>query len=246
MAVYASGEAPSMTQPVFPCSATRASVTMEVNENAAGAVVGQVTATDPDNDAVTYSVSGADAAGFSQVFDLNVGTGEISVQSDASPNYEEKRSYSIMVDATDGEDASGNAESPALIDDSVSVTIRVKNVDEAGSVSLTPATPAVGDEFKASLTDPDGKLLFIRAEWYKADTATGPFTLIGGNNTTCSSGFRGCYIPAAEDQGKFLKVVMTYYDGASGPRNSQGHLIISTRDLPGTAGPWRKSPPTPW
>ena len=38
---------------------------MEVNENAdADAVVGQTTAADPDNDSVTYSVSGADAAGF--------------------------------------------------------------------------------------------------------------------------------------------------------------------------------------
>ncbi len=227
MAVYASGDTPSITQPVFPCIDTAAPLTMEVNENAdADAVVGQTTAADPDNDSVTYSVSGADAAGFNQVFAMNATTGEITVKSGASPNYEVKRSYSITVNVTDGEDASGNAESPALTDDSVSVTIRVKNVDEAGTITLIPPTPAVGSVLNAVLTDPDGELRIVWVRWHKADTATGPFTLIGGNNSSCSS--QGCYAPAAADQGKFLKVSITYYDGASGPRSASGNLIISS------------------
>ena len=226
IAVYASGDTPSITQPVFPCIDTAAPLTMEVNENAAGAVVGQTTAADPDNDSVTYSVSGADAAGFNQVFAMNASTGGITVKSGASPNYEVKRSYSITVNVTDGEDASGNAESPALTDDSVSVTIRVKNVDEAGTITLMPPTPVVGSALNAVLTDPDGELRIIWVRWHKADFATGPFTLIGGNNSRCSS--RGCYAPAAADQGKVLKVSITYYDGASGPRNASGNLIISS------------------
>ena len=231
MAIYASGATPSITQPVFPCSGSTAALTMEVNENAAaGAVVGQVTAEDADNDAVTHSVSGADAAGFNEVFSINTGTGEITVKTGASPNYEEKRSYSITVDATDGEDASGNAQSPATTDASVSVTIRVNNVDEAGTITMTPATPAVGGEFQASLTDPDDRLLIVSMEWYRSDTAAGPFTSIGDNNRDCLSPSRSCIVPAAEDQGKFLKVVITYYDGASGPRNSRGNLIISSAD----------------
>ena len=72
IAVYASGDTPSITQPVFPCIDPAAPLTMEVNENEnAGAVVGQTTAADPDNDSVTYSVSGADAAGFNRVFAMN-------------------------------------------------------------------------------------------------------------------------------------------------------------------------------
>ena len=227
MAVSASGDTPSITQPVFPCSGSEAPLTMEVNENAAaGTVVGQVTATDPDNDAVTHSVSGADAAGFNQVFAMNASTGEITVKSGASPNHEVKSSYSITVNVTDGEDASGNAESPALTDDSVSVTIRVKNIDEAGTITLIPPTPAVGSVLNAVLTDPDGELRIIWVRWHKADTATGPFTLIGGNNSRCSS--QGCYAPEAADQGKFLKVSIIYYDGASGPRSASGNLIISS------------------
>ena len=227
IAVYASGDTPSITQPVFPCIDTAAPLTMEVNENAdAGAVVGQAAAADPDDDSLTHSVSGADAAGFNEVFSMNASTGEITVKSGASPNYEVKRSYSITVNVTDGEDASGNAESPALTDDSVSVTIRVKNIDEAGTITLIPPTPVVGSVLNAVLTDPDGELRIIWVRWHKADTATGPFTLIGGNNSRCSS--RGCYAPAAADQGKFLKVSITYYDGVSGPRNASGNLIISS------------------
>ena len=227
IAVYASGDTPSITQPVFPCIDTAAPLTMEVNENsAAGAVVGQAAAADPDDDSLTHSVSGADAAGFNQVFAMNASTGEITVKSGASPNYEVKRSYSITVNVTDGEDASGNAESPALTDDSVSVTIRVKNVDEAGTITLIPPAPAVGSVLNAVLTDPDGELRIIWVRWYRADTATGPFTLIGGNNSRCSS--QGCYAPSAADQGKFLKVSIIYYDGASGPRSASGNLIISS------------------
>ena len=123
MAVYASGDTPSITQPVFPCIDPAAPLTMEVNENAdadadAVAVVGQTTAADPDNDSVTVNV-------------------------------------------TDGEDASGNAESPALTDDSVPVTIRVKNIDEAGSITLIPPTPAVGSVLNAVLTDSDGELRVV-------------------------------------------------------------------------------------
>ena len=233
MGVYAMGPAPSMAPPVFSdrdCNGDADPLTLRVDENsAAGAVVGQAAAADPDDDSLTHSVSGADAAGFNQVFSMNASTGEITVKSGASPNYEVKRSYSITVSVTDGEDASGNAESPALTDDSVSVTIRVNNIDEAGTITLIPPTPAVGSVLDAVLTDPDGELRIIWVRWYRADTATGPFTLIGGNNGRCSA--QGCYAPSAADQGKFLKIEITYYDGASTPRSASGNLIIVSSNL---------------
>ena len=185
MAVYASGDAPSAAPPAFACTATAAPLTMEVNENAAtSTIVGTVSATDPDNDSLTYSVSGTDAAKFDGVFSMSSNTGEISVKPGASPNYEEERSYSISVNVTDGKDASVNAESPAVSDDSVAVTVRVVNIDEPGTITLSPQLPIVNNRLNASLTD----------------------------------------------QGSFLKVVMTYYDGASGPRDKYGHLIINSSD----------------
>ena len=185
MAVYASGDAPSAAPPAFACTATAAPLTMEVNENAAtSTIVGTMSATDPDNDSLTYSVSGTDAAKFDGVFSMSSNTGEISVKPGASPNYEEERSYSISVNVTDGKDASVNAESPAVTDDSVAVTVRVVNIDEPGTITLSPQLPIVNNRLNASLTD----------------------------------------------QGSFLKVVMTYYDGASGPRDKYGRLITNSSD----------------
>ena len=228
VAVYASGDSPATTGPVFPCGYA-APLTMEVDENvASGTAVGQVMATDPDGDAVTHSVSGTDAAAFNQVFSLNASTGAITVKTDASPNYEAKSSYSMTVDATDGEDASGDPESPAVADASVPVLVRVNNIDEPGTITLAPSPPAVGRVLEAELTDPDGEVRIVSVKWHKADAAAGPFTLIGGNNSECS--LQGCYTPAAADQDKFLKIAIVYYDGASGPRNSQGQLIISSSD----------------
>ena len=91
MAVYASGDTLSTTAPVFPCSYA-SPVTLEVNENAAeGTVVGRVMATDPDDDAVTYSVSGTDAAAFNQVFSLNSDTGAIAVKTRDCPEPRSRR-----------------------------------------------------------------------------------------------------------------------------------------------------------
>ena len=232
MAVYARGAPPSMAPPIFTdrdCNGVADPLTLRVDENTAGStVVGTVAATDPDDDSLTYSVSGADTAGFNQVFSLNVTTGGITVKSGASPNYEAKRSYSITVNVTDGKDPSGNTEDQAVTDDSVTVTVRVNNIDEPGTISLNPSTPAVDSVLNAVLTDPDGELRIVWVRWHKADTATGSFTLIGSNNSRCSA--QGCYAPSAEDQGKFLKVTIIYYDGASGPRNASGNLIISSSD----------------
>ena len=55
------------------------------------------------------------------MFNLNASTGEITVKSGANIDYESSvKSYSVTVSVTDGEDASGEAESPPTIDATVS------------------------------------------------------------------------------------------------------------------------------
>ena len=58
--------------------------------------------------------------------------------------------------------------------------------------------------------------------------AESPFDVFSASSSPSECSSQGCYAPTAADQGKYLKVVTTYYDGASGPRNSQGNLIISS------------------
>ena len=214
MAIYASGDSPSISSPAFPdsdCNGTIDSYEFSVNENAtANTVVGSVTARDLDGDSLAYSVGGTDAAGFKEVFDLDASTGEITVKSGASVDYESDSSYSITVSATDGEDASGAAESEATTDATVSVRIRVTNLDEPGTVTLSQATSRVGSALLATLDDPDGWVLLSAVQWSRADTADGPFTVLSFKYI--SSPRRASYTPEAADEGKFLKVTLFYID----------------------------------
>ena len=90
--------------------------TRTVAENtAAGMNIGDpVTATDPDNDTLTYSLSGTDAASF----DIGMSTGQLMTK--AALDYETKMSYMVTVTATDPDGES----------DSIEVTINVTNVEE--------------------------------------------------------------------------------------------------------------------
>ncbi|MYH24292.1 MAG: hypothetical protein F4156_03630, partial [Holophagales bacterium] len=113
-------------------------VTLTIAENNADeASVGTVAATDADGDTLTYSLaSGGDSASFTIVS----GTGEIKVASGTTLNHESKAEYSITARVTDGEDASGNTETTATIDDTITVTVSVTNVEEPPG---KPAAPSV-------------------------------------------------------------------------------------------------------
>ena len=87
--------------------------TFSVAENQTA--VGTVTATDADDDTLTYSLSGADAASFSIS-----ASGVITFNT--APDYETKTSYSISVSVSDGTNTTSQA-----------ITINVTDVDEGGA-----------------------------------------------------------------------------------------------------------------
>ena len=92
-------------------------VTRSVDENAPpGTNAGDpVTATDPDGDTPTYALSGTDTSSFT--ID---NTGQITVGSGTTLDYETKETYMVTVTATDRQDAT----------DTIDVTIMVTDVDE--------------------------------------------------------------------------------------------------------------------
>ena len=193
---------PTPTAPAFANDAE----TLTVAENAAsGTAVGTITATDADADTLTYSVGGTDAAAFNQVFSLDTGAGAITVKTGASPDFEGKASYSVTLRVTDGEDASGNAQGTPTIDDTVAVTINVTDVEEEGTISLSPATPAVGFNVTATVNDPDGGVTGSSWQWQKSSTETGTYGDING--ATSAS-----YTPVDDDEDEWLKVKATYTD----------------------------------
>ena len=115
-----------------PAFADDVDTTLSVPENsAAGTSVGSaVTATDPDDDALTYTLSGTDAASF----DIGSSTGQITTRADVTYDYESKSSYSLTVEASDGK-----------LSDSVAVTVSLTDVTETtgddGSDEEETATP---------------------------------------------------------------------------------------------------------
>ena len=98
--------------------------TVTISEHAApGTTVLNHATIDLDNDVLTYSVSGTDAAVFAEAFRQHTGLGYISVKNGTNLDYETKASYSIKVNVTDSKDADDNDDT--TIDDSFDVTINV-------------------------------------------------------------------------------------------------------------------------
>ena len=206
-------------------------IALAIDENsAAGTNVGTVRATDEDDDPLTHSVGGSDSLIFASTFDYDTSTGAITLQTGAAVDHETKASYSITVSVTDGEDATGVAETPATTDDTVVVTINVTNIEEPGSVSLPTSQPQLGVSLTPTLTDPDGGITGQTWQWSRGDTAGGPFTNISGAASAS-------YTPVQADVGKYLNVRVTYTDaqgsGKSADKTADNAVVaIVTNQAP--------------
>ena len=178
LAVEVRGSSRSRTQaatnraPTFPATAP---TTLEVAENnARGAPVGTVAATDPDGDALTYALDSASDA----VFDID-SSGTITVTAANALDYETTASYSVTVSVHDGKDAAGAADT--TVDATHALTIAVTDVEESTSanraptfLATVPTTLEVAENNArgapvgtVAATDPDGDALI-----YALDSAS--------------------------------------------------------------------------
>ena len=136
-------------------------ITLSVPENTeAGEDIGNpVTATDEDNDDLTYLLTGADATHF----DIDSSTGQIETLGDL--DHETKSTYHLAVSVTDNKDIYGDPDSAE--DDSIDVTINVDDVNEPpvfdstaptnlNVVENTAANENIGSPVTA--TDPDNTI----------------------------------------------------------------------------------------
>ena len=115
---------PANNPPTFPSDMT----TRMIAENSpAGTNVGApVTATDPNGDTLTYTLSGADMSDFR----IDSATGQITVGPDTTLDYETQAMYVLAVTASDGRGGSATT----------NVMVNLTDVDEA-----PPADPCVND-----------------------------------------------------------------------------------------------------
>ena len=117
-----------------------------------------VAAEDDDGDSLTYTLGGDDAGSF----DIVGSTGQLRTK--AALDYDTKSSYSVTVSVSDGYDADGSSDT--AVDDTISVTITVTNLEESpefppgedGARSVAENTAAgedIGDPLAAFDSDGD-------------------------------------------------------------------------------------------
>ena len=196
-------------------------VTFTVDENTPpGSLVGDaVTATDPDGDVLTYSLSGIDASSFV----LDGSTGQITVGSGTLLDYESGPTrYTVVVSVHDGRGAYGDDDS--TIDDLIEVSIDVSNVDEAGTVSVSLEQPEVGTALVVSLSDPDGSLSDISWQWARSSDRTDWQDMAGASSFT--------YTPVDLDADKYLRVTASYADGEGSGKQAQAVLNNPVQGVP--------------
>ena len=179
---------------------------LAVDENTApGTAVGDpITAADPNGDDVTYSLAG------SSEFTVDPQTGQISVAEGATLDHEAAGTHSLTLRA---EDIHGDH-------DEISVTVRVNNLDEAGTLTLSHGDLRAGSALTASLQDPDGSISNRTWQWRR-----GGEDIQGANSAS--------YIAVPGDVGHMLSVSVSYTDG-HGPGKS---AEASTRSAVGNDAP---------
>ena len=131
--------------PKLPTSPSRS-----IEENSTGNVGTPITAIDPDDSTLEYTLGGTDA----DKFDIGLNTGQITVGDGTVLNYEAKTSYSVTVSVSDKKDSEGNTDTE--IDDTVTVTINVTDVNEPPGKPGTPTSKnSTTTTITATWTEPD-------------------------------------------------------------------------------------------
>ena len=129
-----------------------AAQTFTVRENSpTGSPVGTVTAPDPENDPITYSVGGADAAAFNGDFNLDPATGEIAVKSGATIDTTRNSAYAVTITARD----------PAGGTDTIDVTI---DVAPEATIPAPPGSLSMTENAAGTVSGPATYTLTLGAE----------------------------------------------------------------------------------
>ena len=187
-----------------PPSITSGDVYIYYAENGRGAVAAY-RAEDPEGRSTEWSLTGTDEDAFS--FDRGV------LRFRTPPDYEDGNTYSVRVNAGDG-----NANNTSSED----ITIVVTNVDEKGKVEFNQE-PRENALLTATLTDPDGTESGQVWQWARSSSRSGGFTDIQGGT---GSGNTSTYTPGPDDTGMYLRATVTYTDEHGGGKSAH---VTSTR-----------------
>ena len=182
-------------------------------------------ATDPEGDTPTLTVSGTDGAKFT-ITDAGVLTFKAAPDFEMPGDANGDNVYEIMVVATDSTGKTGTRD----------VTVKVTNVNEAGMITFSSVQPRVAVALTATLSDPDGGESGITWKWYRSTSASlsqAPSAAtendITNNWSEINKARSATYTPADSetvadtDVGRFLLAVASYTTARVTARTPMGH-----------------------
>ena len=155
--------------------------------------VATYTAADPEGAMTRWSLAGADAGHFM------IDNGVLSFKE--QPDFEDEadadtnNTYEVTVQATDETLNMGTKD----------VMVKVTNVDEDGTVTLSALGHQAGTKLTATLTDPDGTISNQMWQWSRSAT-------MGGALTDITDETSASYTPTSGDTGAYLVAKATYED----------------------------------
>ena len=200
-AASASGSATAAPAPTNTAPVVSGNAAPNYAENAGEAET--YTATDAEDNAIAWSVTGTDASFFAIDAD-----GALTFST--SPDFEDAHgaTYSITITATE---TNGD---PSDLTGELAVTVTVTNVDEPGAIGDITGTAQVGVELTAgSVTDPDGAVTGVTYQWQSSPSDSGDYTNISGAD-------QGTYTLVKGDEGRTIQVIATYTDPQGGNKKA--------------------------
>ena len=176
--------------------------TIEYPENGT-AVVATFSATDPDTDSITWSLTGTDEADFT----IDPESGELEFNT--PPNYEspmggsqnDSNTYEITVMAADGNDGTATK----------AVMVKVTDVEERATIELSTRQPVVGRGAIGNLGNDDEVVSGVRWMWEKKDGATW-VDAMGTTTSTDAKPYSSTYTPVQNEINAELRVGVEYID----------------------------------
>ena len=180
-----------------------------ITEGPAGRDVGQLRATDRDNDTITFGLGTGSVA---TLFEINSSTGQIRAIEALDFETQTERFLLVPITLHDGRDGDGNPDT--TVDVAIDLLIRITDVEEEGAVTLSADEPEVGVALMAMLTDGDGSISGEMWRWARSENGRTGWTNISGE--TSSS-----YTPDDDDGDFFLRASVTYTDSRGGGKSAE-------------------------
>ena len=202
----------------------------KATETTRATTVSTYTAGDPEEStALKWSKKGADADLFS--------IGETGVLTFKKvPSYEDPKdaggdnTYNVTVVVTDdGVDADGENKMTA----ERAVVIKVTNLEEAGTVTLSAQQPKSGVELTAGVTDLDGGVDMAGVKWtWERDDDREDLEENAGMEEVIKGATSATYTPTDDDVGKYLRAIATYTDNKGKDRAmaTSMHVVLARGD----------------